>query len=293
VHIGPVRAGWGVLARGYQPCPLQSLPPSGCDCGTLPLGGKEGEGGQGAGALCITAPRYMDCAQFEMDGWGGVQGGGQEPVRSAVGMGRFDLPPWQETNQAMPPPLPNPSSVNPLSIHQAVDIVNGIRSFNLPDVFFCPLTPAGLVECIACIKRVVHLANEGVEGVRARTVRVVVCGGDGSVGWVVNELAAAGMGAAVAVGIIPVGTGNDLSITMGWGAYSFAGLLGTWHLVCLPPPPLPLALSLALSLPPPPPPPPPPLLPRSRGSGSMHSPISPTWPSCSDLCLSCVVWTRL
>ncbi len=104
-----------------------------------------------------------------------------------------------------------------------MDIISGLHAAQAPDVFFAPLTPTGLQECIACMRRVL---DKGLAASRALTVRVVVCGGDGSVGWVVNELAAAGLSALVAVGIIPVGTGNDLSISMGWGSYSFAGLFG-------------------------------------------------------------------
>ncbi len=47
-------------------------------------------------------------------------------------------------------------------------------------------------------------------------VRVVVCGGDGSVGWVLSRLADEGL-ARVPVAVIPVGTGNDMSNVLGWG----------------------------------------------------------------------------
>lgn len=48
--------------------------------------------------------------------------------------------------------------------------------------------------------------------------RCIVCGGDGTVLWVVKEMAEIGIDIhKVPVGIIPIGTGNDFSRAMGWG----------------------------------------------------------------------------
>ena len=50
--------------------------------------------------------------------------------------------------------------------------------------------------------------------------RILVCGGDGTVGWVLNSLADVKhlMNCKTpGVGIIPIGTGNDLSRVLGWG----------------------------------------------------------------------------
>lgn len=50
--------------------------------------------------------------------------------------------------------------------------------------------------------------------------RILVCGGDGTVGWVLNSLADVThlMNCkSPGVGIIPIGTGNDLSRVLGWG----------------------------------------------------------------------------
>lgn len=48
--------------------------------------------------------------------------------------------------------------------------------------------------------------------------RAIVCGGDGTVLWVVREIVEHGIRIHnVPIGIIPIGTGNDFSRVMGWG----------------------------------------------------------------------------
>jgi diacylglycerol kinase (ATP) len=50
---------------------------------------------------------------------------------------------------------------------------------------------------------------------------LVICGGDGTVMWVVTEMAQSGVDhARVPIAIIPLGTGNDFSQTLGWGKES-------------------------------------------------------------------------
>ena len=48
--------------------------------------------------------------------------------------------------------------------------------------------------------------------------RAIVCGGDGTVLWVVNAIIDHGIDIhKVPIGIVPIGTGNDFSRMMGWG----------------------------------------------------------------------------
>ncbi|XP_012523249.1 diacylglycerol kinase eta isoform X3 [Monomorium pharaonis] len=49
--------------------------------------------------------------------------------------------------------------------------------------------------------------------------RILVCSGDGSVGWVLSEIDRLGMHAKQCqIGVLPLGTGNDLARVLGWGS---------------------------------------------------------------------------
>lgn len=87
---------------------------------------------------------------------------------------------------------------------EAEDVANMFRSILNP-IQVVSLTSRGPAEALEIAK---------LSPVKCR---VLVCGGDGSVAWVLNTVHEMNLDDKVSVAICPIGTGNDLSRVMGWG----------------------------------------------------------------------------
>ncbi|PUZ50791.1 hypothetical protein GQ55_6G088200 [Panicum hallii var. hallii] len=86
--------------------------------------------------------------------------------------------------------------------------------------------PSDFVEyALACLEQLAESGDHSARFVRDN-LRVMVAGGDGTVGWVLGclgELYVQNRGPVPPVAVIPLGTGNDLSRSFGWGAsFSFS-----------------------------------------------------------------------
>lgn len=57
-----------------------------------------------------------------------------------------------------------------------------------------------------------------VSKMKSTTCRILVAGGDGTIGWILNEIVKKNIRPIPEVCILPIGTGNDLSRVLGWGA---------------------------------------------------------------------------
>ncbi|KAH7674860.1 Diacylglycerol kinase (ATP) protein [Dioscorea alata] len=72
---------------------------------------------------------------------------------------------------------------------------------------------------LACLERLAA-SGDSCAKITRQKLRIMVAGGDGTVGWVLGslaELVAQNREPVPPVGIIPLGTGNDLSRSYGWG----------------------------------------------------------------------------
>lgn len=65
-----------------------------------------------------------------------------------------------------------------------------------------------------------HGPNEAlnlISKIRSAPCRILVAGGDGTIGWMLNEISRKNIQPIPEVCILPIGTGNDLSRVLGWG----------------------------------------------------------------------------
>ncbi|WVZ94287.1 hypothetical protein U9M48_040193 [Paspalum notatum var. saurae] len=102
-----------------------------------------------------------------------------------------------------------------------IRIVKNLRVFDLTIV-----KPSDFVEyALACLEQLADSGDHSARFVR-QNLRVMVAGGDGTVGWVLGclgELYIQNRVPVPPVAVIPLGTGNDLSRSFGWGAsFSFS-----------------------------------------------------------------------
>ncbi|KAL8135135.1 hypothetical protein AgCh_009965 [Apium graveolens] len=99
--------------------------------------------------------------------------------------------------------------------HRLQDLITQEQVFDISDVKPDKFIQYGL----GCLEKFASLGDTCAKETREK-LRIVVAGGDGSVGWVLGclgELYKQGREPVPPTGIIPLGTGNDLSRTFGWG----------------------------------------------------------------------------
>ncbi|KAG0461658.1 hypothetical protein HPP92_021955 [Vanilla planifolia] len=111
--------------------------------------------------------------------------------------------------------------LGPIVKGRLLELIGQEQVFDLAETKPCDFVQYGL----ACLE---NLADQGDYCARStrENLRVMVAGGDGTVGWVLGSLEELHVQNRIPippVGIIPLGTGNDLSRSFGWGgSFPFA-----------------------------------------------------------------------
>ena len=121
-----------------------------------------------------------------------------------------------------------------LSVNYLDNFLNSFNFYLL--ILLCPANvKSGSSSCaekiVSLLRGVLHplqvqeLSIHGPEDalqwalkISPKQCRILVAGGDGTVGWILNTIFKMNINPIPEVGILPLGTGNDLSRVLGWGA---------------------------------------------------------------------------
>ncbi|GMI92872.1 diacylglycerol kinase 4 [Hibiscus trionum] len=112
----------------------------------------------------------------------------------------------------------NPRSggrIGPVLKERLQELISEEQVFDLQDVKPHEFVKYGL----ACLEKWANNGDFCAKEIR-QNIRILVAGGDGTVGWVLGclgELNETGREPVPPVAIVPLGTGNDLSRSFGWG----------------------------------------------------------------------------